>query len=90
MKHYKNNTNDILALSEDQTVPNGYTETTEEEFNRLSNIYTQIDELKFQLRKTDYYALKYAEGWYTDEDYALIKANRESLREQIRALERQI
>lgn len=43
--------------------------------------------LKQQLADTDYKALKYAEGWYTDEEYAPIKAEREALRERIRELE---
>ena len=47
----------------------------------------QIAELKKQLADTDYEAIKYSEGWFTDEEYAPIKAMREELREQIRALE---
>lgn len=47
----------------------------------------QIAELKKQLADTDYEAIKYSEGWFTDEEYAPIKAKRESLREQIRKLE---
>ena len=46
-----------------------------------------IAKLKRQLAKTDYKAIKYAEGLISDEDYAEIKAYRESLREQIRELE---
>lgn len=47
----------------------------------------QIAELKKQLADTDYEAIKYSEGWFTEEEYAPIKAKREELREQIRALE---
>ena len=39
-----------------------------------------------ELASTDYEALKYAEGWFTDEEYAPIKKHREELREQIRAI----
>lgn len=47
----------------------------------------EITRLKKELSETDYEAIKYSEGWFTDEEYAPIKAMRESLREQIRALE---
>lgn len=50
----------------------------------------QIAELKKQLSATDYEAIKYSEGWFTEEEYAPIKAMREELREQIRALESNI
>jgi hypothetical protein len=47
----------------------------------------QIAVLKSQLNATDYKALKYAEGLYTEEEYAQTKAERQALREQINALE---
>lgn len=50
----------------------------------------QTAELKKQLADTDYKAIKYSEGWFTEEEYAPIKAMRESLREQIRKLELEI
>ncbi len=53
-------------------------------------IMAQINELKKKLSETDYKAIKYAEGWYSDEEYAEEKALRESWREQIRELEAQI
>lgn len=46
----------------------------------------KIARLKQELASTDYLALKYAEGWFTDEQYELIKATRENLRQQIREL----
>lgn len=46
-----------------------------------------ISILKNQLNETDYKAIKYAEGWYTEEEYAPIKAEREELRQKIRELE---
>lgn len=48
----------------------------------------QIEQLKVQLSMTDYKAIKFAEGWLTEEEYAPIKAEREAIREQIRALEK--
>lgn len=47
----------------------------------------EITRLKQELADTDYEAIKYSEGWFTDEEYAPIKTMRESLREQIRKLE---
>ena len=47
----------------------------------------KINALKQELASTDYKALKYAEGWFTEEEYAPIKALREELREKIRLLE---
>jgi hypothetical protein len=48
---------------------------------------TKINSLKSQLAATDYQAIKYAEGWITAEEYAEAKALRQSLRDQINALE---
>ena len=50
----------------------------------------EIARLKQELADTDYEAIKYSEGWFTDDEYAPIKAMRESLREQIRKLESDI
>lgn len=50
----------------------------------------EMEILKHELSKSDYEAIKYAEGWFTDEGYAPIKAERESLREKIRTLESQL
>ena len=46
----------------------------------------QIAKLKKQLSDTDYEAIKYSEGWFTEEEYAPIKIMREELREKIREL----
>ena len=50
----------------------------------------QIDILKLQLSATDYKAIKYSEGWLTEEEYAPIKAERQALREQINRLEQEL
>lgn len=47
----------------------------------------EIEQLKQQLSETDYKAIKYAEGWYSYEEYAPIKAERQALRERINELE---
>lgn len=50
----------------------------------------QIAKLKNELADTDYKAIKYSEGWFTEEEYAPIKDMRESLRDKIRKLELEI
>lgn len=47
----------------------------------------QIIALKQQLQSTDYKAIKYSEGWLTDEEYAETKAERQRIRDEINRLE---
>lgn len=47
----------------------------------------QIAELKQKLSDTDYQAIKYAEGWITDEEYEPIKMQRQEWRDAINTLE---
>lgn len=47
----------------------------------------EIWELKRLLAESDYKAIKYAEGWLSDEDYAAVKAQRQAWRARINALE---
>lgn len=54
---------------------------------RLVDIQSEIDGYKQILAQSDYKALKYAEGYITEEDYAEIKAARQELRDKINALE---
>lgn len=51
------------------------------------SVEEQIEILKQQLKDTDYKAIKYAEGFISDEDYAEIKALRQSWRDEINRLE---
>lgn len=53
---------------------------------KLSN-EEEIISLKLQLSDTDYKAIKYAEGWITEEEYAPIKAERQKIRDKINELE---
>lgn len=53
----------------------------------IENKKREIDNVKSALAKTDYEALKYAEGWFTEEEYAPIKQEREDMRNIIRTLE---
>ena len=67
-----------------------YLESVKNQHSKNEQIMSQILELKAKLADTDYKAIKYAEGWYSDEEYAEEKALRESWREQIREWEAQI
>lgn len=46
----------------------------------------KINDLKEKLSSTDYKAIKYAEGLYTDDEYKDIKIERQQLRDQINVL----
>lgn len=50
----------------------------------------RIAELKQALLDTDYKAIKYAEGWLTEEEYEPIKVQRQVWRDEINALEAEI
>lgn len=54
----------------------------EEEINQQ-----KILQLKEELRKTDYEALKFAEGQISEEEYAPIKQKRQAWRDEINILE---
>ena len=62
-------------------------EVKEQEEIAKEQVEQEIAMLKQELADTDYEAIKYSEGWFTDEEYSPIKAKREELREQIRKLE---
>lgn len=47
----------------------------------------QIIALKQRLQATDYKAIKYFEGWLTEEEYSETKAERQHIREEINRLE---
>lgn len=51
------------------------------------NALKEIEELKQKLKDTDYQAIKFAEGFYSIEEYAPIKAQRQSWRDRINELE---
>ena len=81
-----------------------YIEITEEEFNNhlpqpqqltaaqlaRQEKLNRIAFLKNELARTDYQAIKYAEGWISAEDYAEMKAQRQAWRVEINQLESQI
>ena len=47
-----------------------------------------ISDLQIKLDETDYQAIKYAEGWLSEEEYAQIKAQRQAWRDEINRLEK--
>ena len=53
-------------------------------------IKQRIEELKQLLNETDYRAVKYAEGLYTEEEYKPYKELRQSYRDEINELEKQL
>ena len=64
--------------------------TAEEIAEREANqppISERIEMLKAELASTDYKAIKYAEGWLTDAEYAPVKAARQAIRDEINKLE---
>ena len=64
------------------------TPTVEEvKADETTEINRQIRELKKKLFDTDYKAIKYSEGWLTDEEYAEAKAQREEWRKRINKVE---
>lgn len=54
------------------------------------SIQERIAELKSRLTATDYQAIKYAEGWISDEEYAPIKVQRQAWRDEINKLEAEV
>lgn len=80
----------LLSPSEGVLLANGWervtNEPTEEEVAEQLRL-AEIDGLKALLLESDYKALKYAEGWLTEEEYAPIKAERQRWRERINELE---
>ena len=78
-------------------VNNVYMDMTEEEIlaneserDLKAEKEAEIEDLKQELSDSDYKAIKYAEGWYTDEEYAPIKAQRQEIRNTINQLESEV
>lgn len=83
MKYFRKDNNVVQA----EEKPEGYHEITKTEYEEVISIIDQICQLKWEISRTDFKAIKYAEGWISEEEYAPIKADRESIRVQIRELE---
>lgn len=54
------------------------------------SVEDKIAQLKGLLSNTDYQAIKYAEGWLTDDEYEPLKAQRQTWRDEINRLEVQV
>ena len=59
----------------------------EAEAERIAEIDAEITELKGYLTRTDYKAIKFSEGWITEEEYEETKAQRQAWRDRINELE---
>ena len=80
--------NDVIEINGSYyPIVRDMTSEEEEKLSLTSPPEFEIEQLKQQLAKSDYKAIKYAEGWYADDEYAPIKDERETLRERIRELE---
>ena len=77
----------------DKEIASDYEQITEEQYLAIVNKYIeptaeqikkrQIAAYKKQLQETDYLAIKYFEGWISEEEYAPIKAQRQAWRDEI-------
>ena len=56
----------------------------------IDEVQRKINEIKAKLSQTDYQAIKYAEGFISEADYAQIKAQRQAWRDEINALEAEL
>lgn len=76
---------DFAATDDETAVP----QVSEEERRAVAEAQRaeRIEALKERLAESDYKALKYAEGWLTDAEYAEVKAARQALRDEINRLE---
>lgn len=86
MKYYRKD-REILVLPKEETAPAGFVEITKKEYERLESVFSQLAVLKFELKKTDFKAIKHSEGLISDEDYEPVKAQRQEWRNQINELE---
>lgn len=105
MNYYKNG-NALLQTKTPLEELNGYVEITETEYyeiralkaaNRSSKQPSEkaiklerIAQLKRFLAESDYQAIKYAEGWLTEEEYAPIRIQRQNWRNEINVLENEL
>ena len=62
----------------------------EVENDRISEINSKIRDLKLKLSNTDYKAIKYAEGFISEDDYKSIKQERQGYRDRINELEQEL
>lgn len=83
MYYWKNGVKYFAPDPPDDDDASAWESTSEYRMNRIA-------QLKEQLASTDYKALKYFEGWLTEAEYAPIKEMRQSLRDEINAIEKSL
>lgn len=76
------------ARDEEETIL-VYIPYTKKELTKIQN-ENRINELKKLLAESDYRAIKYAEGCYTEQEYQPIKELRQSYRDEINELESEL
>lgn len=84
---YKSKHEELEEITEEEW--NIHQEALQPQENNHEN-EDEIARLKIELSKTDYQALKYFEGWISEEDYLPIKAQRQELRDKINDLENKL
>ncbi len=80
-----------LAVEDGQLIAKDMVLDEEQEKNiRRMEIADEIQVCKDALTASDYKALKYIDGLYTEEEYAVIKAERQGYRDRINELEEEL
>ena len=79
---------DFAATEDEAAVP----QISEEERMAVAEAQRaeRIEALKERLAESDYKAIKYAEGWLTEDEYAATRAQRQALRDKINELEAEL
>lgn len=79
-----------VQITENEYLEANKEHTTNKEKSTIQINRSRIAKLKSLLRESDYQAIKYAEGWISDEDYLPIKTLRQNYRNEINQLEQEI
>lgn len=79
-----------IVLTGDGSAVASYTAREIPDTSHIDEIMAEIAELKAKLAETDYQAIKYAEGWIDDAEYAPIKGQRQAWRDRINELEAEL
>ena len=77
----------IITNAQYLTYENGNILVNDKQPNQKEIAVKRIAELKKSLSETDYLAIKYAEGWLNEEEYAPIKSQRQVWRDEINNLQ---
>lgn len=80
-----NDINNIIEMFSEMQIP----ELTEID-KKIIALNDELGECYGKLSSTDYKAIKYSEGWYSEEEYKPIKTERENLRIKIREIQSEL